>query len=345
MVYLRQHIQESRRRLSQNQNIEWAAYLAITSPLQLGQQQFELTPDEQVSLKGYMRSEVDSSVVKTILNRPKIKGMDATSNIYKFAGLYLADSAGLKTAMDQKFKQSDLKQKYFIAKLEPVYGTALAAELKTYSREPIATAVKQIIGVDIPDEKDLNDAIIELSKMDADIQLQILLEDLEAALLKIRYMNKPAEEVIRDILYHFSNAVQKITKDRRKDHFAYVISDEYDVQDILYVILKSVFPTLRDEDPIPKVGAKSTKIDLILREENILIEVKMIKTGDSNETHFIEQLKVDFESYHECKWLSKLFCFVWDPFKKTRDVANFRDLNGSRTKGGHVFDVEVIVQS
>jgi hypothetical protein len=345
MVYLRQHIQESQRRLSQNQNIELAAYLAITSPSRLEQQHFELTPDEQVSLKGYMHSEVESSVVKGILNRPKIKGMDATSNIYKFAGLYLADSAGLKTAMDQKFKQSDLKQKYFIARLEPGYEEALAAELKTHSPEPIVTAIKQITGVDIPEEKDLNEAILQLSKMDADVQLQILLEDLEAALLKIRYMNKPAEEVIRDILHHFSNAVQKIIKDRRKGHPVYVISDEYDVQDILYVILKSAFPNLRDEDPIPKVGAKSTKIDLILREENILIEVKMIKAGDSNETHFIEQLKVDFESYHECKWLSKLFCFVWDPFKKTRDVANFHDLNGSRTKAGHVFDVEVIVQS
>lgn len=218
-------------------------------------------------------------------------------------------------------------------------------ELKTHSPEPFVTAIKQITGVDIPEEKDLNEAILQLSKMDADVQLQILLEDLEAALLKIRYINKPPEEIIRDILYHFSNAVQKITKERRKGHLAYVVADEYDVQDILYVILKCVFPNLRDEDPIPKVGAKSTKIDLILREENILIEVKMIKSGDNNETHFIEQLKVDFESYHECKWLNKLFCFVWDPFKKTRDVANFHDLNGSRTKGGHVFDVEVIVQS
>ncbi|MBK8279492.1 MAG: hypothetical protein IPK94_04830 [Saprospiraceae bacterium] len=121
------------------------------------------------------------------------------------------------------------------------------------------------------------------------------------------------------------------------------MEDEYDVQDISYVILKSIFPNLREEDPIPKVGGKSTKIDLILREEKILIEVKMIKAKDSNETHFIEQLKADFESYHECKWLRKLFCFVYDPYKKTRDISNFNDLNGERTKGEHNFNVEVIV--
>ena len=38
---------------------------------------------------------------------------------------------------------------------------------------------------------------------------------------------------------------------------------KYDVQDILYVMLKPVFPKMKAEDPIPKVGATSTKIDLI----------------------------------------------------------------------------------
>src|SRR5690606_21785637 len=178
---------------------------------------------------------------------------------------------------------------------------------------------------------------------DIDVQLQILLEDIESALLNIRYINKSADEVVRDILNNFSNAFQKIIKNRRKDHPNFEIEDEYDVQDILYVILKSVFPNLRDEDAIGKVGAKTTKIDLIIREERILVEVKMIKEKDSNETHFIEQLKADFESYHKCKWLRKLFCFVYDPYKKTRDISNFYDLNGDRTKGEHNFNVEVIV--
>ena len=48
----------------------------------------------------------------------------------------------------------------------------------------------------------------------------------------------------------------------------------------------------------------------MLTEERILVEVKMIKEKDSNETNFIEQLKADFESYHECKWLRKLLCAV-----------------------------------
>ena len=166
---------------------------------------------------------------------------------------------------------------------------------------------------------------------------------MEKILLITKYNDKTAEEVVRDILNNFSNAIQKIIKNRRSNHASFFISDEYDVQDILYVILKSIFPNLREEDPIPKVGSKSTKIDLILREERILIEVKMIKESDSNEIKAIDQLKIDFESYHECKWLDKLFCFVYDPNKKTKDIVSFKDLNGNRTKGNHNFNIEIIV--
>lgn len=172
-----------------------------------------------------------------------------------------------------------------------------------------------------------------------------MLEDVQAALLQIKFVNKSPDEVVRCVLENFTNSIQKIIKERRKDHPTFVITDEYDVQDILYVILKSIFPNMREEDPIPKVGAKSTKIDLLIREEKILVEVKMIKEKDLTETQFIEQLKIDFESYHQCKWLRKLFCFVYDPGKKTRDISNFNDLNGDRIKGGHSFNVEVIVKN
>lgn len=203
--------------------------------------------------------------------------------------------------------------------------------------------IKQILGIDDISEDKIDAALFEFAESEIDIQTQILLEDLEKSLLKIKYISLNSEELVRNMLNNFSNSIQKIIKNRRKGHTDFPINDEYDVQDILYVILKSVFPHLRDEDAIAKVGAKSTKIDLILRNERILIEAKMIKQSDTNETHFIEELKVDFESYHQCDWLSKLFCFVYDPYKKTKDLSNFHDLNGTREKNGHKFNVEVIV--
>lgn len=344
MVYLRKIIAENRSKLIQLKNIELAAYLSIVSPEKLSDYDFELSPDEEIALKGYKKETIDSQSVVTIVSRPPIKGMNATSNIYKFSGLYLSSKKELSALYKTKFEESDLMQKYFISKVDSSFTPLLHKEIEKITNDnAISIVLKQILNIDeIPEDK-IDTALLEFAESEIDIQTQILLEDLEKSLLKIKYINFNSEELIRNMLNNFSNSIQKIIKNRRKGHAEFTINDEYDVQDILYVILKSVFPHLRDEDAIAKVGAKTTKIDLILREEQILIEAKMIKQSDTNETHFIEELKVDFESYHQCNWLSKLFCFVYDPYKKTKDLSNFHDLNGTREKNGHKFNVEVIV--
>ncbi|WP_288461536.1 hypothetical protein [uncultured Chryseobacterium sp.] len=344
MVYLREILKYNRTKLIQYKNIELAAYLFIQQFDELLNHTFELTPDEEIALHGYKKENVEVSKIISIISKPATKGISAVSNVYKLSGLYLSAKNELSQQLKEKYDQSDLKQKYFLTKIEPSLKTQLENEVKALHNQPLAVIIKSIYDISGVNETELNAALQSVAiGTDMDVQLQILLEDIESTLLNIRYIDKSADEMVRDILNNFSNAIQKIIKNRRKDHPNFEIKDEYDVQDILYVILKSVFPNLRDEDAIAKVGAKTTKIDLIIREEKILVEVKMIKDKDSNETNSIEQLKVDFESYHECKWLRKLFCFVYDPYKKTRDISNFNDLNHDRVKGEHKFNVEVIV--
>lgn len=344
MVYLREILRHSKAKLIQYKNIELAAYLYVQTFEDLSNYTFELSPEEEVALIGYKNESIEVLKVVSIVSKAPIKGISATSNIYKFAGLYLSAKNELSQQLKEKYQQSDLKQKYFLSKVEPSLKSQLLKEVLELNDEPLAVLIKTIFDINSVNETELNKALQSIaSETDINVQLQILLEDIERTLLQTKFVNKDAEELVRYVLNNFSNAIQKIISGRRLNHPDFKIEDEYDVQDILYVILKSIFPNLREEDPIPKVGGKSTKIDLIIREEKVLIEVKMIKAKDSNETHFIEQLKIDFESYHECKWLRKLFCFVYDPYKKTRDISNFNDLNGERTKGEHNFNVEVIV--
>ncbi|MBL7840601.1 MAG: hypothetical protein JNJ75_10705 [Cyclobacteriaceae bacterium] len=346
MVYLREILKRNKSLLIQDKNIELAAYLYVKSFEELLEQSFELSPDEEIALIGYRKELVAVAKVVSVMSKTPVKGLSATSNVYKFVGLYLSAKAELSQQLKEKYQQSDLKQKYFLVKIEPALKTQLEAEVMASPNLPLAVLIETIFTGGKVNEIDVNNALLAvLSEPVIDVQLQILLEDIEHTLLSYRYVNKSADELVRDILNNFSNALQKIIRNRRKGHSVFAVDDEYDVQDILYVILKSVFPNLRDEDAIGKVGGKSTKIDLLMREERILVEVKMLKAKDLNEVNFIAQLKVDFESYHECKWLTKLFCFVYDPFKKTKDVSNFNDLNGRRTKGNHTFVVEVIVAS
>jgi hypothetical protein len=151
-----------------------------------------------------------------------------------------------------------------------------------------------------------------------------------------------SENQVISILENFANSVRKITQGRRKDKSLFVIEDEYDAQDLLYVILKSTFPKLIVEDPISKKGSQSSRIDFSLQEEGILIEVKMLRK-DYNEDRCIGDLKKDIESYHAWKELKTLFCFVYDPERQSKDKHNFKQLEGKRTKNGHTFEVKVIV--
>jgi hypothetical protein len=344
MVYLRDVIDRNRTVLLQNNNIELVAYFYLSSSEKLKNTIFFLTPEEEVSFKGYKSEEVDDSDITAIIGKPSIKGISASSNVFKFAGLYLAAQDKLWENLILKYNQSDIKYKYFIAKIEPKLMDNLKSDICN-SNELYSTLIKAILRFDDIDENELDNALYSIIVNKMDLIDIILLEDIEKLMLKLSYINKSSEDVIRDILNNFTNSVQRISKDRRKGHNVFPINDEYDLQDILYVIFKSIFSNMKDEDPIPKIGGKSTKTDFIFREDNILLEVKMIKETDVNEFKFIDQLKIDFESYHQCQWLNKLFCFVYDPYKRTQDVSNFYDLNGERRKDRHIFTIEVILSN
>ena len=93
MVYLREILKHNKAKLFQYINIELAAYLYIQSLEDLSNQSFELSPEEEVALVGYKKENVAISKVVSIVSKAPIKGISATSNIYKFAGLYLYDGA------------------------------------------------------------------------------------------------------------------------------------------------------------------------------------------------------------------------------------------------------------
>lgn len=342
MVYLRAVIEENKKRLLVHKNIEQVAYHSLHSKIDIDKADYELSPEEEIAFCGYIDQPTDVENIRSIISKTPQKGVSAISNVYKLLGLFLAENNLLLNKLQNKFQQSELKQKYFITKFARDFEEQLLNSIDSSPDDNHGILIKFIYGYNV-NEKELVHALENIPNWSIDIQLLILLEDIEKKLLQVKYINKSAEDTVRQILNNFSNAIKKITTNRRVSHEPFTIADEYDVQDILYVILKPIFPNLKEEDPIPKVGGKSTKIDLILREENILIETKMIKSSDKNERNFIEELKVDIESYHSCQWLKTLFFFVYDPQNKTRDLSNFTELNGIRTKNRHTFNVEVII--
>jgi hypothetical protein len=77
--------------------------------------------------------------------------------------------------------------------------------------------------------------------------------------------------------------------DRVKEPIRWPITSEREVQDILYLVLRSVFDDVNDEDTNPKVGHASTRSDFGIPSLRLLIEVKYIYVGTVAEFKKIEQ--------------------------------------------------------
>jgi hypothetical protein len=113
------------------------------------------------------------------------------------------------------------------------------------------------------------------------------------------------------VLLRFHLAAGQLRK-RRKNKTAYLIEDEYDVQDLLRAILRLDFDDIRSEEWTPSYAGGASKIDLVLKKEKVLIEVK--KIGESlTEKQVGPQLIVDTARYDEYPDVETLVCFIYDP--------------------------------
>ncbi|MGJ8733437.1 MAG: hypothetical protein ACSHW4_09835, partial [Cellulophaga sp.] len=231
MVYLREIIKKNRDLISQYNNIETVAYLYASSSIQSTQIEnntFELSPEESIALDGYLNKTDSYEKIISIISKPPIKGFDATSNIFKFAGLYLGAKEQLKNKLTERFNKGNIKEQFFLSKIEPSLNECLIANLSIDFNNPFLILVNKLLGINDTSEENINLALETIINIDLDIHTLLLLEDIEKSLLEVKFISKSPEEVLRDIFYNFPNAVQKIIKNRRKGHPDFEINDEYD---------------------------------------------------------------------------------------------------------------------
>ncbi len=350
MVYLDEVIKNIKKKiLEDDESLHVICYYYLTDKKSLPKNIFENIGDEEnLALKGYLDIKPNEDEVKLIVSRKPIRQIDFTSNIFKLLGISLAAPKEAGKKLSEKFDSSSIKYKYLIARVFPEYKNSFVKHLKLMrdAEDMYCIIFNSLFGLNM--EVGIQTAIINLTLQDLDIIDLLILEELRARFISqellIAYNNLTAIDLVRQVLSNFGNSVKKITQNRRKGHESFSIKDEYDVQDILYVMLKPIFPKMIAEEPTPRVGMKYNKIDLLIKEEGIMIEVKMMKESDTDEKEFIEQLKVDIQSYYRYNELKHLIMFVYDPQNKTRDLENFSTLNGEQEIQGKRFYVEIVVK-
>jgi hypothetical protein len=99
---------------------------------------------------------------------------------------------------------------------------------------------------------------------------------------------------------------------RHENRSTIEIDDEYDVQDLLHAILKLEFDDIRAEEWTPSYAGKSSRMDFLLKKEEIIIEIKKTRKGLAGK-EVGDQLLVDIQKYQQHSNCKYLVCFIYDP--------------------------------
>ncbi|OGO18210.1 MAG: hypothetical protein A2Z15_07260 [Chloroflexi bacterium RBG_16_50_11] len=137
------------------------------------------------------------------------------------------------------------------------------------------------------------------------------------------------------IFIRFHSIARQI-RDRHENRPSLDIKDEYDVQDLLHVLLLIFFKDIRPEEWTPSYAGGSSRMDFLLKEYQAVVEVK--KTRDNiRDKQIGNQLIEDIARYGEHPDCKTLVCFIYDP---DGYIANYTGLeNDLRKQSNERIDV------
>lgn len=134
-----------------------------------------------------------------------------------------------------------------------------------------------------------------------------------------------------ELIFSKFHSVARQLKHRRKTkgkpRKTLEITDEYDVQDLLHALLRIYFDDIREEDAVPKYATKSSKMDFLLKNESIAVEVKFARTDDDKK-RIADEIIIDIERYQSHPNVKELYCFVYDYNKEIVNPAEIEELTG-----------------
>lgn len=147
-----------------------------------------------------------------------------------------------------------------------------------------------------------------------------------------------AMKLIEQVCSRF-HLVARQMKSRYSERDTLVINDEYDTQDLLHSLLHIYFDDIRPEEWTPSYAGGCSRVDFLLKEEGIIIEVKKTRAS-LKAKHVGEQLIIDTVKYRAHPDCKKLLCFVYDP---EGWVANPRGLENDLNSKDEDFEIKVMI--
>lgn len=219
--------------------------------------------------------------------------------------------------------------------LERVFGKD-SRQLRHYKRIRWSPTVMVLNG-------DNDDAI--RSAHDSGLRNSIVL--LESALDEVRQfwemdhttsLSDPFQRIER-ICNQFHNIARQL-RQRHDSRPTLEVSDEYDVQDLIRVLLLLDFDDVRPEEWAPSYAGACSRMDFLLKREQIVLEAKKTRTGLTAKK-VGEELLVDRQRYKAHPDCKMLVCFVYDPEGL---IANPRGLENDLAQSDSDLPVRVYIR-
>jgi REase_DpnII-MboI len=147
-----------------------------------------------------------------------------------------------------------------------------------------------------------------------------------------------ALEIVHRICTQFNVVVRQLRR-RYDGRDTLNVSDEHDAQDLLHALLKIFFEDVRPEECSPSYAGGASRIDFLLKAEQILIELKMTRPN-LKEKRLGEELIIDIECYKTHPDCKHLYCFVYDP---DSNIRNPRGIEADLSRKDGPFPVTVFI--
>lgn len=169
--------------------------------------------------------------------------------------------------------------------------------------------------------------------------LKAVKEEIESGDIGTTSDTKSPIELVKNICDRF-HLVARQVRERYDDRETIDIQDEYDVQDLFHALLHVNFEDIRPEEWVPSNVGKSTRVDFLLKQERIVIELKKTRRGLSAK-EVGSQLIEDIYRYNSHPDCDALICFVYDPDGR---IANPRGLEADLNKSADELIVHVFIR-
>ena len=142
--------------------------------------------------------------------------------------------------------------------------------------------------------------------------LKTIIDQLDNGILNMQQGALPDVHVALENIFNRFHRVARQLRTRYNTRPTLDIKDEYDVQDLLHAMLLLHFDDVRPEEWTPSYAGGSVRMDFLLKNEGIVIEVK--KTRETMTAKALgEELLIDREKYRVHPDCKQIYCFVYDP--------------------------------